>query len=144
MLREGVDGLAAKLADWPATTVDTHSRTQAIPPKLQQRGPGLPGETIYDQTGYMCVVENLPASSYTLVAAAAVQVLARGRLRLHAVVTTERWGPNNEQAERWRATRECGTQDSEATVTQLLTELADQVGGLRTVFDQERGQASAE
>ncbi|MDQ1031127.1 hypothetical protein QF035_008709 [Streptomyces umbrinus] len=80
MLREGIDALAVKLADWPATTVDTHSRTQAIPPKLQQRGPGLPGETIYDQTGYMCVVENLPSSSYTLVAAAAVQVLARGRL----------------------------------------------------------------
>ncbi|MBH5336293.1 DUF2971 domain-containing protein [Streptomyces pactum] len=141
MLFEGIGTLAAGLADWPATAVDTHSHTGAIPPEHQQRSPGLPGETVYAQTGYMCVVENLPTYSYTLVAAAAVQVLAEGRLRLHAVITTESWRPNgNRREEHWRDTQECATEEIEVVVTQLLTELTHQVHSVRPLFDQERSQ----
>lgn len=141
MLFKGIAILAAGLADWPATAVDTHSHIGAIPPEHQQRSPGLPGETVYAQVGYMCVVENLPTYSYTLVAAAAVQILAEGHLRLHAVITSERWRPNgNQQEERWRDTQECATEEIEAVVTQMLTELTRQVHRVRPLFDQERSQ----
>ncbi|MFE5029513.1 hypothetical protein ACFRAO_41065 [Streptomyces sp. NPDC056656] len=128
--------------DRPSPSPLARARTQAIPPEQQQRSPSLPGEAVYAQTGYMCVVENLPASSYTLVAAAAVQVLAQGRLRLHAVITTECWrSEGNRLMERWRASHECDEEGSESVVDGVLAELSEQVRRLRPVVDQERGQA---
>ncbi|MFD0067491.1 hypothetical protein [Streptomyces sp. NPDC056690] len=134
--RKGIDTLTAEVTAWPSTKVDMYHRTQAIPPGQQQRSPGLPGEAVYAQTGYMCVVENLLASSYTLVAAAAVQVLAQGRLRLHAVITTECWrSEGNRLVERWRASHECDEEGSESVVDGVLAELSEQVGRLRPVVD---------
>lgn len=91
----------------------------------------------------MCVVENLPKYSLTLVAAAAVQVLGGHRLRLHGLVTTEQWDPEgNNRAEHWRAAREVPADEAAAALSALLAELRAAVAVVRPDFDEQRGQTS--
>jgi hypothetical protein len=93
----------------------------------------------------MCVVENLPKCSLTLVAAAAVQVLDGPRLRLHGVVTTEQWDPDgNRRAEHWRAAREVPADEAAAALSALLAELRAAVDAVRPTFDEQRGQTPRE
>lgn len=93
----------------------------------------------------MCVVENLPKHSHTLVAAAAVQVLDEQRLRLHAMVTTERSAPDgNINTEHWRNQVEVPAQDAAESLTRLLAELTRATHTARTPFDHDREAAIEE
>ncbi|MFF4733567.1 DUF2971 domain-containing protein [Streptomyces mirabilis] len=84
-LEEGIGELTGQLSSWPGTEVETYPQSRAVPPQEHKASPGVPGEVVHYKHGFMCVVENLPTYSHTLVAAAAVQVLDGRRLRLHAV-----------------------------------------------------------
>lgn len=142
-LGAGIEELARELSGWPGTEVETHPQSTAIPPGEHKASPGVPGEVVHYQRGFMCVVENLPKYSHTLVAAVALQVLDGQRLRLHSVVTTERRLPDgNEIVERWRARQECSESEAAQTVTRMLNDLASQVRAVRPVFDQVRGSAA--
>lgn len=93
----------------------------------------------------MCVVDNLPKHSLTLVAAVAVQVLDGPRLRLHGVATIEQWNPDgNRRAEHWRAAREVPTDEATAALSALLAELRAAVDAVRPTFDEQRGQTPRE
>lgn len=59
------------------------------------------------ERGWMCVVENLPKHSYTLIVAAATQLLEDRTLRLHAMISIETWSAEgNSTSEVWRLSRE--------------------------------------
>ncbi|WP_330343368.1 DUF2971 domain-containing protein [Streptomyces longwoodensis] len=139
-LEAGTAQLVSQIEQWPGTDVSRHSRITAVPDHLRARSPGVPGEVIHCERGFLCVVENLPLLSHTLAASAAIQVLANKRLRLHAVVDTEQWLPDgNKREEHWRGQQEIDAADAHAAVASLLDELAAAVQRTRTAFDDARG-----
>ncbi|MBT2525653.1 DUF2971 domain-containing protein [Streptomyces sp. ISL-99] len=139
-LARGIEMLTADLRRWPGTQANSHRHSMAIPPEKRMRSAGVAGEVIHYQQGFMCVVENLPLYTHTLVVAAAIQVLDNQRLRFHAVVTTEQWHPDgNTCTEHWRGQRETSANDAYEAVTAILRQLATEVCAFRSVFDQARG-----
>ncbi|WP_225828038.1 DUF2971 domain-containing protein [Streptomyces naphthomycinicus] len=139
-LEEGAERLVAELRLWPGTEVANHSRTTAVPGHLHARSPGVPGEVVHYERGFLCVVENLPCQTHTLTAAAAIQVLDDEQLRLHAVVETEEWLPDgNQREEHWRSGQESSAADAPTAVAALLRELTAAVQRARTQFDNTRG-----
>jgi hypothetical protein len=141
VLEQGITAMASQLS-WPATEVTVHSHIMAVPEPQRGRMPGVAGEVVHYERGFMCVVENVPKHSYTLVAAAAVQVLNDQRLRLHAMVTTERWAPDgNTRTEHWRNQVEAPAQEAAEALTGLLAELTCATHTVRTSFDHDREAA---
>ncbi|WP_432590471.1 DUF2971 domain-containing protein [Streptomyces sp. HD1123-B1] len=139
-LGEGAARLVSQLGLWPGTEVDSYPQTTAVPEHLRTRSPGVPGEVIHYERGFLCVVENLPRQSHTLTASAAIQVLDDEQLRLHALVNTEHWLPEgNRREERWRSEQEIDAADAQAAVAALLEELTAAVQRTRTAFDDARG-----
>lgn len=137
--------LSSELGSWPEVESTALPQSQAVPVEQRSRQPGTPGERVHHEAGFMCVVENLPKYSLTLVAAAAVQVLDGSRLRLHGVVTTEQWNPDgNRRAEHWRAAREVSADEAAAALSALLVELRAAVDAVRPTFDEQRGQTPRE
>ncbi|WP_329130375.1 DUF2971 domain-containing protein [Streptomyces sp. NBC_00670] len=142
-LAEGAARLASQLSLWPGTEVDSYSRTTAVPGHLHARSPGVPGEVVHYERGFLCVVENLPRQSHTLTASAAIQVLDDEKLRLHAVVDTEHWLPDgNQREEHWRSEWEIHAADAPAALAALLSELTAAVQHARTAFDDTRCASS--
>ncbi|MFD5016929.1 DUF2971 domain-containing protein [Streptomyces chartreusis] len=142
-LGAGIEELARELSSWPGTEVETHPQSTAIPPGEHKARPGVPGKAVNYQHGFMCVLENLPKYSHTLLAAAALQVLDGQRLRFHCVVRTERWLPDgNEIVEHWRARQECSENDAAQALASILSDLADQVRAVRAGFDRARGNSA--
>jgi hypothetical protein len=140
-----IAALSSELRSWPEVESTALPQSQAVPVEQRSRQPGTPGEQVHHEAGFMCVVENLPKCSLTLVAAAAVQVLDGPRLRLHGVVTTEQWDPDgNRRAEHWRAAREVPADEAAAALSALLAELRAAVDAVRPTFDEQRGQTPRE
>jgi hypothetical protein len=145
-LEEGIRALEAHLRLWPGTMLHpTSGGAIAVPEEERQRRPGVPGEKIYYQSGFLCHVAHLPLSSETLVASAALQVLDGERLRLHALVVIEHVGDTvNEQEEFWSDRREVDAPDAPAAVAALMADLATVVHDARAAFDQARGMVDEE
>ncbi|MEV0468937.1 DUF2971 domain-containing protein [Streptomyces prunicolor] len=138
-----ISALSSELGSWPEVESTAWPHSPAVPVEQSARRPGTPGERVHHEGGFMCVVENLPKYSLTLVAAAAVQVLGGHRLRLHGLVTTEQWDPEgNNRAEHWRAAREVPADEAAAALSALLAELRAAVAVVRPDFDEQRGQTS--
>ncbi|MEU8889884.1 DUF2971 domain-containing protein [Streptomyces sp. NPDC048442] len=138
--KEGAAELLSELKCWPDAEVTILAQPTAVPAELRARKPGVPGEVIHFEQGFQCVMENLPPHSHTLIAAAAVQILADERMRLHGVVEIEHWLPDgNEHEELWRNQRETDTAGAGAAVATLLHELTDAVQTARVAFDRARG-----
>ncbi|RKE02874.1 DUF2971 domain-containing protein [Streptomyces sp. TLI_171] len=141
-LADSVKDLAAELDAWPKTEVAAYMRIEAVPPAMRHRAPGVPGERIHLERGWMAVVENLPKQSHTFTASAAFQVLDDDALRLHAAVSTERWDPQgNDRADVWRTERLVPAQDADTALDELLADLREAANGARAAFDRNRGQA---
>jgi hypothetical protein len=101
---------------------------------------GTPGEQIHFESGYMCVIENLPKYTHTLVAAIAVQALSGDRVRIHGVVKTEHRKPNgNEHVEQWRETCEVSLSDTATTLESIIRKLHGALETSRSDFDRDRG-----
>ncbi|MER7978296.1 DUF2971 domain-containing protein [Streptomyces sp. NPDC095817] len=144
-LEAGIGELACELSGWPGIEVETYPQPAAIPQGERKGSPGVPGEVVHYQRGFQCVVENLPKQSHTLAAAAALQVLDGLRLRLHCVVTTERWLlDGNQTVEHWRARQECSESDAAQALASMLNDLADHVRAVRAEFDRTRGSSAEE
>lgn len=140
-----IAALCSELGSWPEVESTALPNSLAVPAEQRSRRPGTPGERVHHEDGFMCVVENLPKYSLTLVAAAAVQVLDGHRLRLHGVVTTEQWNPEgNSRAEHWRAARAVPADEAAAALSALLAELRAAVDVVRPAFDEQRGQTPGE
>lgn len=141
VVQDGMGVIGGELQSWPSTQVAVYPRIAAVPEPQRSRQPGVPGERVHLERGYMCVVENLPIYSYTFVAAAAIQMLDNDQLRVHAVVTTERWAAEgNAREERWRSTREVALTDGPCAIASLMSELKEAVQTARLGFDRDRGQ----
>ena len=141
-LEHGLSELAAALEPLPEATATLYPRVMAVPAPQRARRAGVPGERIHFERGYMCVVENQPVLSHTLVAAAALQVLDGKRLRLHAVVTTEDGdGDRIERGEPWRAMEEVALPEAPATLTRLLENLLAATQEERARFDERRSSS---
>ncbi|MEU4532502.1 DUF2971 domain-containing protein [Micromonospora ureilytica] len=137
-LEVGRTDVAAR--SWPKVEVAVHPGIDAVPDNLRSRAPGVSGEQIYFESGYICVVENLPTYTHTLVAATAVQVLDDDRVRIHAVVTTEWWkSGGNERVEHWRETCEAPVGDAITTIGSVLKKLDSALQATRSTFDRDRG-----
>lgn len=92
---------------WDSVEAAVHRHIHAVPPQQRGRRPGVPGEVVEYERGWMCVVENLPKHSYTLIVAAATQLLEDRTLRLHAMISIETWSAEgNSTSEVWRLSRE--------------------------------------
>ncbi|MEV5982101.1 DUF2971 domain-containing protein [Streptomyces sp. NPDC052114] len=142
-LETGATQLVSQLSQWPGTEVANYPRITAVPESMRARRPGVRGEAVHYEHGFLCVVENLPRQSYTLTAAAAVQVLDNERLRLHAVVGTEHWrSGGNEREELWRNEWEIEAADAQNAVAVVLSELTTAAQDTRTTFDHARGASS--
>jgi hypothetical protein len=124
--------------------VTIHPSITAIPAPERRRAPSVPTyESDYD-TGAMCVVEATPKHSHIFTAAAAIQVMANGRLKFHAAFELERWLPTgNEHRELWRWSQqiEADSTAAEQSVDELTDAMLDQLEPALNTFDQQRGQS---
>lgn len=117
----------------------------AVPEAMRRRRAGVPGERVHLERGGLAVVENLPKYSHTFVAAAAFQVLDGSELRLHAVVSAERWDPQgNERKEHWRTELTTSAQHAHTALATVLTDLRVAVGEARASFDNARERTAAD
>ncbi|MEW2259690.1 hypothetical protein [Streptomyces sp. NPDC047869] len=86
------------------------------------------------------MAENLPKPSHTPMAAAALQVL--DKLRLHCVITTERWLPEcGRIVEHWRTRQECSANEA-PQMTTMLGDLNNPMRVIRPDFDRVRHSAA--
>ncbi|MFF6954949.1 DUF2971 domain-containing protein [Streptomyces sp. NPDC008317] len=141
-----ITALYSELKSWPEVESGVSPHSLAVPEEQRARQPGVQGERVHYEAGFMCMVENLPKPSLTLVVAAAVQILDGHQLRLHAVVTTEQWKPDegNIRAERWRAARTVSIEETNAALSTLLADLRAAVDAVRPTFDELRGHTPGE
>ncbi|WP_442804464.1 DUF2971 domain-containing protein [Streptomyces luteogriseus] len=145
IIDQAMAALSAELGSWPEVESTAHRHPEAVPVEQRSRQPGTPGERVHYQAGFMCVVENLPKPSHTLVAAAAVQVLDGPRLRLHGLVRTEHSDPDgNRRAEHWRAASEVSADEAASALSALLAGVRAAVNTVRPTFDEQRGQTPGE
>jgi len=132
-LEKAIGTVGTAVLSWPKVEVSVHKSIAAVPDYQRSRAPGVPGEQIHFESGYMCVIENLPTCSHTLVAAVAVQVLSGDRVRIHGMVKTEHWKPTgNEHVEQWRETYEVSLTDTATTLDSVIRKLH---GALETGVD---------
>ncbi len=144
-LADGVRTIASELDAWPQTEVAIHMGSTAVPEAMRRRRAGVPGERVHLEQGWMAVVENLPKYSHTFVAAAAFQVLDGSELRLHAVVSAERWDPpGNERKEHWRTEVPVSAQNAHTALATVLADLRVAVGEARASFDNVRERTAAD
>jgi hypothetical protein len=148
-LREAIRRSAARLGQLGDVEVQLQdSSFAAVPLNERQRAAGVArGDVLYSE-GEMCVVENQPQYSFTLVGAVAAQVLTRNRMRLHAVFRAERClRSGNEHEEIWRGRREVPAEEHEATnsAVALGAELEHQLESVVSTYEALRrsGPASA-
>ncbi|RKG69839.1 DUF2971 domain-containing protein [Corallococcus sp. CA054B] len=142
-LKKAVEKAGASVLSWPKVEVEVHKNTAAIPDNQRSRAPGVPGEQIYFESGYMCVIENVPKHTHTLVAAIAMQVLNGDHIRIHGVVKTEHWKPNgNEHVEQWRETYEVPLTETATALGSIITKIHDTLKASRSDFDKKRGLQS--
>lgn len=117
-LKTLVDATASAASALANVEVAVYPTITAVPEAERSRAPGVRGERVHFEQGYMCVVEGLPKYSFTLVASVAVQVLDDRQLRFHAAVTLEEWRPEgNERVELWRIARESPLADGSSVLS---------------------------
>jgi hypothetical protein len=139
-LEKAIHKVGTAVLSWPKVEIAVHKSITAVPDLQRSRAPGVPGEQIHFESGYMCVIENLPKHTHTLVAAVAVQVLSDDRVRIHGVVKTEHWKPNgNEHVEQWRETYEVSPTDTATTLDSIIRKLHGALETSRSDFDRDRG-----
>lgn len=140
LIETAVLAMSVEMSSWPNTEVAVHPHITAVPESQRSRSPGVAGERVHLERGYMSAIENLPKYSITLVASAAIQVRDGGQLRIHAVVTTERWDSNgNEREERWHDIRETSLSEGQDVIASLMTDLRFAVQAAQLDFDRMRG-----
>ncbi|MEW2426554.1 DUF2971 domain-containing protein [Micromonospora sp. NPDC047644] len=138
-VKSAVGEIGMAMRSWPNVEVGEHTSVAAIPEHQRSRAPGVPGERIHFESGYMCVVENLPKYTHTLVAAGAIQVLDDDQVRVHALIATERWKPNgNEHAEHWRECCVTPLVDAVTALDSVLAKLHSALETTRQAFDRDR------
>jgi Protein of unknown function (DUF2971) len=121
-LKSSIAAVQVACATWHDVEAEIYPRIRAVPPGQRSRKPGVPGEVVEFESGWMCVVENLPKYSYTLVVALAIQLLEGKVLRFHGLIALETWLPTgNETSELWRICRE-SAMDQGATEADALAE----------------------
>jgi hypothetical protein len=136
-----ISAVQSLCATWPDTEAEMFMRARAIPPDQYGKQAGVPGEVVEFQSGYMCVVENVPKYSCTLVVALAVQLLETGSLRFHGSITLEKWLPtDNEISELWRASHESTVAEADTVIENLVDDLNTQVQSARRKFDMLRSK----
>ncbi|MEV6551803.1 DUF2971 domain-containing protein [Streptomyces sp. NPDC051597] len=136
---EAIAELCSELGSWPEVEAKAYPHPQAVPEEQRARMPGVSGEQVHHEGGSMCVVENLPKGSLTLVAAAALQVLDDQRLRLHWMVTIELPGPQgNGLTGHWRDARVITSDEAASTLPSFIAQLRTAVRAARPDFDSQR------
>jgi hypothetical protein len=139
----GVEKIGGSTSQWANTEVESHSHITAVPEAQRSRRPGVPGEHIHFERGRMCVVENVPKYTYTLTAAAALQLLDGDLVRIHMAVAIERWLPGgNERSELWRTATEATFIEAGTTLAGALGQLLDETHAAQTAFDSMRDMDS--
>ncbi|RKG79733.1 DUF2971 domain-containing protein [Corallococcus exercitus] len=139
-LEKAIGEIATAILSWPQVEVGVYKSLAAIPGHQVSRAPGVPGESIHFESGYMCVIEHLPKHTHTAVAAIAVQVLSGDRVRIHGMIKIEHWKPNgNEQLEHWRESCEVALPDTATTLDSIIKNLKTALKLSRLDFDRDRG-----
>ncbi|MEU8006401.1 DUF2971 domain-containing protein [Catellatospora sp. NPDC049111] len=141
-LRDRMTALHDVARSWPNVEAQVHPHSTAVPENLRGRRPGVPGEQVHFERGYMCVVENLPKYTCTLVAAGAVQMLDAGRTRFHAVVSIEE--PTSDgvkSVEIWRGVEEAAEADAAGALDTIMANLSNALPEARSEFDSRRRPA---
>lgn len=138
-LIRSISAVEAACAAWENVESAIYSRPRAIPPPQRARRAGVPGEVVEFETGSMCVVENLPKYSCTLVIAVAIQLLQAETVRLHGVIAVETWhAGGNQISELWRTSDECSMDDSTAHTAALVESMNAQLQAAKQEFDSAR------
>lgn len=137
----GVAALARATAGWPETNVEVHERIEAVPVEQRSRRPGVQGERVDYEAGFMMVVNATDADGHDLLASVAVQVLSEDQIRVHAAVTNEvRADAPDHRTDLWRWVEE-GTHASVAALAATaISELSRAVEQFREPFDVVRGR----
>lgn len=133
-LMENVVGqLTLHIRSVTARTANFHPSTSAIPETERRRAPGVPGERVHFQSGFMCVVDQ--GSSAQALISVALQVLDREFLRIHAKAVVEHQEPSGNRLEvRWIERQEFPIENSLEGLTKILRDLertAKEVVGLQ-------------
>lgn len=135
----GVTQVADNVSQWPNIEVETMSRIEAVPVAQRSRKPGVPGERIHYERGCMCVVENLPKFTCTLVSAVAIQLLDEDLLRVHATVAIENWHPDgNQRDDLWRTSCEIALGDAPGIIASTMRQLLHETCAAQATFDATR------
>ena len=132
----GISAAQSICSMWPNVEVAVYTRTLAIPPEQRGKRPGVPGEVVEFEDGRMCVVENLPKQSCTLIIALAVQMLDTQVVRLHGVVELQKWLPEGtERSELWRDSYETDADNAASKADVLVHKLESQMADSQEAFN---------
>jgi hypothetical protein len=145
VLQEAVRGCATELRRIDDVEVQLYdSGFAAVPDSERERAPGVPRGEVSYSGGIMCVVENLPKHSHTLVTGIAVQTLTEDRVRLHAMFELERWLPGGkERTQLWRKCLVTQVENAEEAASTLSCEIAQRLEEAIAVFRLRRGTITA-
>lgn len=140
-LASSISATQSICSKWGDVETAVDPRGRAIPPEQRGNRPGVPGEVVEFENGSMCVVENLPKYSYTLLIGLAIQLLDTKIVRLHGSIELEKWLPTgNEWSELWRASYEAPIDDAASKVDVLIQELESQIAHSEEAFNASRSQ----
>jgi hypothetical protein len=141
MWQEGIADQPELYVNWPGVVFNFHRQVTAIPPEDRRNRPGVPGEVIAYEAGYILVAENQPQPSFTFVIAIALQIMPNGAGRLHSCITTEEWtGGGNIRQELYRDRRDTNLDGVLETSSEVLTSLIEAIPDARSKFDELRGE----
>ena len=125
---------------WPEVEGELLVRTQAIAAEQRRRAPGVPGEVVEYESGWLYVVENLPRYSVTLVIGLAAQLFEGDRVRLHGTIKVEARTNSEVYSQVLLQTASEGAFEQGVTLADnLSTELLAQLPSARKLFDELRG-----
>jgi hypothetical protein len=135
-LVRSISEVEAACAAWENVETAVYARPRAIPPRQRAKRAGVPGDIVEYESGSMCVVENLPKYSRTLVIALAIQLLQAGTVRLHGLIALETWlAGGNQISELWRTSEECSMDDTTAHTAALIKGMNAQLQTAKSKFD---------
>ncbi|HEX4092736.1 MAG TPA: DUF2971 domain-containing protein [Trebonia sp.] len=140
-LTVGISAIQEVCSTWPNSEVGVYQRNRAIPPEQYGKRPGVPGEVVEFQIGSMCVVENLPKQSWTLIIALAIQLLDTKVIRLHGMIELVKSTlTGSEPAELWRTSYETTIVDACGKMDLLIEEIQSQMEESKDLVDASRSQ----
>ena len=120
-LRVGASQVQQEMSAAHSVEAQLHEHSMAIPGRKRRRAPGVPGENVEFEWGWIAVVSSAAKPGLVTIVGVALQLVEGDLLRLHCMAQEELAGSNgNQTTELWREEREVGLDVAVAAADSLI------------------------